>query len=267
MTKTKLMAILNITPDSFHDGGRWNHTETAIEQGLKLIQHEGADILDIGGESSRPGSTPVSEQEEIDRVCPVIEGITKESPTPISIDTCKPTVAEAALEAGASEINDITGFSDPAMRLLAAKYATPIYVMHMQGTPKTMQKNPHYKDGVISDLMAWFRERVESLLEAGVKKENIVLDPGFGFGKTVENNLEILQNLLCFKGMGFPLLVGLSRKSFMSRTLGCPSSELLSATLAMNTVAIMNGADVIRVHDVAEHRKVIDMVDAYRKVE
>lgn len=249
----KIMGILNVTPDSFFEGSRFYDPERAIAQGIKLFQ-DGADIIDIGGESSRPGSDPVSLEEELARVIPVIKGLRKEISIPISIDTTKPKVAAASLEAGASFINDVSGFRDPEMIALAAQADVPICLMHMLGEPKTMQSNPHYEEGVVSALVRFFTERVKKLTKGGVKIKNIYLDPGIGFGKTTDDNFEILRNLQRFRTLGFPILIGLSRKAFLKNTLNKPTEETLAATIAMNTVALLSNVEIIRVHDVPEHR-------------
>ena len=256
------MGILNVTPDSYFDQGRHFDPAAAIARGIQIC-NEGADILDIGGESTRPpaeyqGSDPVSEQQEIDRVIPVIEALKKEISIPISIDTMKANVAKEAVKAGAMMINDVSGFRDKEMRKMAAEVSLPICVMHMQGTPGTMQENPYYESGVIAEIISWMKERVDLLLHEGVKKENIILDSGIGFGKTVEHNLEIIRNLKSFQELDFPILYGLSRKSFISRIVGRPTAELLAPTVALNTLLIAEGVDIIRVHDVKEHRMVID---------
>ncbi len=249
---TKIMGILNVTPDSCYDGGRYLELEKAIAHGLKLYR-DGADVVDIGGESTRPGAEPVGEAEELRRVIPVIEGLRAHLPIPISIDTKKPAVAAQALAAGATLLNDITGFRDPAMVSLAANSNCDICVMHMQGEPKTMQLNPHYPEGVITHLLRWFTERTDSLIQAGIAKERIILDPGIGFGKTVDHNIEILQNLRRLRDLGFRLLLGVSRKSFMQKITGKERETLLPPTIAVNTLMMVEGVDIIRVHDVAEH--------------
>lgn len=257
--KTQLMAILNVTPDSAYPQARWPHESEAIEQGLNLYK-QGADILDIGGESTRPHATPVEEKEELRRVIPVIKALKKAIPIPLSIDTFKPAVARAALEAGATFINDISGFSDPAMLELAVEAQIPICVMHMQGTPQTMQIQPFYEQGVIPTLIDWFQKKVDLLLKKGVKAQNIFLDPGVGFGKTVDHNVEIIDNLQKIKALGFPVLVGCSRKSFLGKLLNKPIEELLPATLTVNMLAIQAQVEIIRVHDVIAHRDVIDLM-------
>lgn len=255
------MGILNVTPDSSFDQGRWFDPFLAIQRGIQIYQ-EGADFLDIGGESTRPGASPVLEEEELRRVIPVLKELKQQIPIPISIDTTKPRVAEAALQAGASMINDVSGFGNPAMRALAVESAAPICVMHMQGSPQTMQNNPTYPEGIIPHLLNWFNQQIEELQQAGVSKEQIILDPGIGFGKTVADNIEIVHNLRQIKALGFPVLIGLSRKSFLGKLIGKTSyKELLSATLAVNTLAIAQAqVDIIRVHDVGEHRDILELL-------
>ncbi|MFQ5729038.1 MAG: dihydropteroate synthase [Waddliaceae bacterium] len=258
----KIMGILNATPDSFYEQGKFSDINKAIERGCQMHQ-EGADILDVGGESTRPGAPFVPEEEEMERVIPVIQALKRQIPITISIDTRKPRVAEAAVKEGASLINDVSGFHDPKMIEVAAKSQVRICVMHMLGTPKTMQLNPHYKEGVVNHLLQWFKERTELLCNSGIQKKNIIIDPGIGFGKTIEHNLEILHNLQRFRMMGFPVLLGLSRKSFMGKIVNKPASELLTTTITMNAVALMAKVEIIRVHDVAEHRDVVNIVKAF----
>lgn len=260
MIKTKVMGILNTTPDSFFDNGRYFDPQAAVAKGVQLFE-EGADLIDVGGESSRPGAIPVPESEELRRVVPVIKELSKKISIPISVDTRKASVAAAAIEAGASFLNDITGFSDPAMQQLAVQYQLPLCVMHMQGSPETMQKTAHYPEGVTAHLLKWFTERIETLLRVGVHEKQIYLDPGIGFGKTIAHNLEILDNLPRFKTLGFPLLLGVSRKSFLSKILNKSSSDLLAGTLAVNTTIVLKGVEIIRVHDVKEHRDLVDFFD------
>lgn len=259
---TKIMGILNVTPDSFYDGGTCQSLETAIDK-AQILEQEGADILDIGGESSRPDANPVPVDEELERVIPLIAALSSKLKCPISIDTMKPKVAEAALEAGAAIINDVSGFCDPKMIDLAKESGASIIVVHMQGRPKSMQINPYYQRGVVVELLEWFQKKTKTLLKAGIRAENIILDPGIGFGKTVDDNLKILHNLEDFKTMGFQLLVGLSRKSFLSRILEKPAKETLAATLAMNALAMFASADIIRVHDVKEHCDVAKVIGRY----
>ena len=262
MKKTKLMGILNITPDSFYDGNRYFVQDTALKRAQE-IYHQGADIIDIGGESTRPGANPVSADEEKQRVVPIIQHIKQNIPLPISIDTMKPAVALAAIEAGAAMINDVNGFRDPQMREIAAHYQVDVCVMHMRETPKTMQVNPLYPEGIIPHLCRFFDDQVNLLIKAGINTSQIILDPGIGFGKTVADNLEIIHNLQTLKGIGFPLLLGVSRKSFMSKLLNKPTSELLAATIAMNALVITAGVDIIRVHDIQEHRDIINLLSQF----
>lgn len=252
------MAILNVTPDSYYAPSRAFNPELAIARGKQL--HElGADLLDIGGVSTRPGAEEVDFKEELNRVLPVVQALAACYPGQISIDTYEPRVAEACVRAGATLINDITGFTHPAMRALAASTSTDLCVMHMQGTPQTMQVDPKYDEGVVPYLLKWFERQVHLLIKEGVKEERIILDPGIGFGKTVAHNVEILQNLPRFRALGFRVLLGASRKSFMSKILNKPTAELLAATLAVNAMALYEGVAILRVHDVVEHRDVIDL--------
>lgn len=259
--KTQLMAILNVTPDSFYSSSRAGTLDSAVSKVRQLVA-QGADIVDIGGESSRPGAQPVSQEEELARVIPLIRALKGEISVPISIDTVKPAVAQAAAVEGARLLNDISGFRDPAMVAVAGEYGMDMCVMHMQGTPETMQLNPTYRGGIIPELIEWFEKRVEMLLKQGIDKRRIILDPGIGFGKTVADNLEILHNLPRLKSLGFPVLFGASRKSFLGKILSKPTEELLPATLAVNALAVASGVDFIRVHDVEEHRDLIDVLSA-----
>lgn len=254
------MGILNVTPDSFYDGGRYVDREAALKRALQLID-EGADIIDIGGESTRPGAEAVSEEEEMRRVVPVIGELRRASPIPISIDTCKVRVADAALRAGATWINDVSGFRDPAMRRLAADARADICVMHMQGTPQNMQIKPDYPEGLIPSLLAYFDRQISLLVDSGVEPHRIILDPGIGFGKTVADNLQIIHNLPLLKERGFPVLLGVSRKSFLQRILSRPASEMLAGTIVINTLAAKAGVDFLRVHDVLPHRDMVILLD------
>ncbi len=262
MQKTKLMGILNVTPDSFFDRGEAFDTTKAIEKGLRMFD-EGTDILDIGGESTRPGATPVSAEEEILRVIPVISALKSKINIPISIDTMKPQVAKLAIDAGASIINDVTGFIDIEMVELAKKTGVQIVVMHMRGTPLNMQNDLHYEGGIAEEILVFFKERTTFLTLKGIKKEQIILDPGIGFGKSVADNLKIIHNLSRFKELGFAVLLGISRKSFMGKILNNKPCSLLPATIGLNSVAIMNAVDIIRVHDIKEHRMLIDLMHNY----
>lgn len=264
MSKTQLMGILNATPDSFYDKSRFFEMISAVARGHQMVA-EGADILDVGGESTRPGAPAVSLEEEIKRVIPLIRRLKQELSIPISIDTMKPQVAAKAIEAGATWINDVGGFRDSAMREIAASSEVKLCVMHMQGTPQTMQKAPSYEASIIDYLKYWFSEIINTLIQSGVKEHNIVLDPGIGFGKTVAHNLEIIHNLAELKKLGFPVLIGVSRKSFMGKILNRSTDELLPATLAINSIAILSHVDFIRVHDIQAHRDIIDLLSVYNK--
>lgn len=249
-----IMGILNVTPDSFSDGGKYLEKNNAINHALAMIDN-GADIIDVGGESTRPFSDPVSLDEEISRVIPVIEGIRKESDVCISIDTTKSEVATAALNSGASLINDVSAMEvDPLMIDVALKFDCPIIIMHMKGTPKSMQENPQY-ESLISDIKDYLQERVDFIVSKGINSKKIVIDPGIGFGKTVENNFEIINNLNHFTKMGFPVMLGASRKSFIGISLDLPEEDRLEGSLAANIIGLQNGAKIFRVHDVAETNK------------
>jgi len=258
--KTLIMGILNVTPDSFSDGGLFADIDTAVAHGKKMVS-EGADVIDVGGESSRPGSAPLSEKEELDRILPVVTRLLDEVSVPISIDTYKPLVADACLKAGAHLINDITGLTNPEMRKVAVKHNIPVVLMHMRGTPKTMQQNPVYQD-LLGEITAFFQEQIATARKAGI--QNIIIDPGIGFGKTVEHNLQILKHLGEFKSLGCPILVGPSRKSFIGMITGLSVKERLDGTLAAIIVAVMNGANMVRVHDVNECKRAVQVADAIR---
>jgi len=260
--RTAVMGILNVTPDSFYDGGRYTQVEVAVQRALQMVQ-DGADIVDIGGESTRPGSQPVPEEEELRRVLPVIEAVRERTDVPISIDTTKSRVAERALQAGACMVNDISGLGfDPRMAEVVARHGALCCIMHIQSTPQTMQLNPQYED-VVRDISRYFEERLALAERAGIPRENIWLDPGIGFGKTVEHNLEILRRLREFTALGLPILIGTSRKSFIGKILGdLPPEERLEGTAATVAIAIMNGANAVRVHDVREMARVARMTDA-----
>ncbi|MFP5225689.1 MAG: dihydropteroate synthase [Actinomycetota bacterium] len=261
--RPKIMAIINATPDSFSDGGRFLDPSVAIEHGLRCLE-QGADILDIGGESTRPQAEPVSAEEEIRRVIPIIEGLASRN-TLISIDTTKPRVAEAALRAGAGFINDVSGGRDPDMLALAAKHEVPICLMHMRGTPETMQQSPRYTD-VVKEVYEYLATRAEAALDAGIARDSIVVDPGIGFGKTADHNLRLLAELETFTRLGYQVLVGTSRKSFIGKTLGdLPVDDRLEGSLATVALAIWAGVSIVRVHDVRETRRVVDIVHAVRE--
>ena len=246
-----IMGILNITPDSFSDGGDFFEKNIAIDRALEMVE-QGADIIDIGGESTRPFSDSVSLKEEISRVIPVIEGICKESDVCISIDTTKSKVASEALEAGASLINDISAMEiDSLMVDVALKFNCPIVLMHMKGTPKNMQDNPQYQS-LISDIKEYLLARIDFVVSKGIDRNKIIIDPGIGFGKTVENNFEIINNLDQFVKMNFPVLLGASRKSFIGVSLNLPEKDRLEGSIAANIIGLQKGAKIFRVHDVVE---------------
>ena len=247
--RTLVMGIMNLTPDSFSgDGLEGKPIAEVVDYALKLAE-DGADIIDLGGQSSRPGSKPVGLKEELKRTIPAIKKIARIIKRPISIDTSRPEVARVALDNGASIVNDITGLRDPAMSRICASYKAGVVIMHMKGTPRSMQKNPVY-DSVIGQIIGYLDNAIQEALEAGIKKERIIVDPGIGFGKTMEHNLEILKNLKELKVLGAPVLVGPSRKSFIGKILNSGPSERLEGTLASCIVASVNGANIVRVHDV-----------------
>lgn len=269
--RTCIMGILNVTPDSFSDGGRFNEYDAAVAQGIRLAE-QGAHILDIGGESTRPFSKPVSVQEEIDRVAPVIDTLSKKISIPISIDTVKAPVARAALDAGAAIINDISAFEmDPDMADVAARYQVPVVLMHMKGTPETMQTDPVYDD-LMQEISDYLAARAQYAMSRGIEKTNIILDPGIGFGKTAHHNLVLIQCLETIADLGFPVLMGPSRKSFI-RTLinrnspgNAPDSEdqIETGTLAAVGACLAHGAHIIRVHDVHRAAAFTRIFDAIR---
>ena len=262
--RTLVMGILNVTPDSFSDGGLYRDTEAAIVHGVQMVE-DGADVIDVGGESSRPGAEPVPLEEELSRVVPVVEALAQRVQAPVSIDTYKPEVARAALDAGASMVNDITGLADADMRALAAERKVPAVVMHMKGTPRTMQENPVYED-VVSEIMAFLRERIALAVEAALPEEFVIVDPGIGFGKTAEHNLEIIRKLADFKSLGLPILIGTSRKAFIGKVLGgLAADERLEGTAATVALSVANGANIVRVHDVKEMVRVARTADAVVK--
>ncbi len=260
--RTCVMGIINVTPDSFSDGGVYFDSAHALDHALGMVE-EGADILDIGGESSRPNAMPVSAQEEIRRVIPLIQAITEQTQVLISVDTYKPQVAREALQAGAHIVNDICALADPEMPPVIAEFEAGVVLMHMQGTPQTMQQNPDYHD-VVAEIHQFLQGRVEFAEEQGIIAEQIAIDPGIGFGKTIEHNLELLKRLGEFQGLRRPILIGTSRKSFIGHILNRPVEECLQGTAATVACAILQGADIIRVHDVPEMKQVAMMADALR---
>ncbi len=247
----RIMGVVNVTPDSFSDGGLFLDPKAAVAHGLELAA-EGADVLDVGGESTRPGAEPVAADEELRRVLPVIEGLTAAgTPAQLSIDTSKLAVAEAAVAAGATYVNDVTAFrAEPEIAGLVADRGVDCCLMHMRGKPRTMQADPAYDD-VVSDVKAFLEERLAAAVAAGVAEERLTLDPGIGFGKTLEHNLELLRRLGELVALGRPILVGTSRKSFLGRMTGREVDDRLAGTIATNVLALERGASVFRVHDVA----------------
>jgi dihydropteroate synthase len=255
------MGVVNVTPDSFYDGGRFFDPEAAVERGLELVD-QGADILDVGGESSRPGSDPVPADEELRRVLPVLRGIRRRSGVFLSIDTTKRAVAEAALDAGADIINDISALRfDPSLLGLAASSGAAVVLMHMLGTPKTMQTAPAYAD-VLAEVGAFLAERTAAAEAAGVDTERIILDPGIGFGKRLEDNLALFNGLSSLAAAGRPVLVGPSRKSFLGALLDLPAGERLEGTLAASVLSVVRGAHILRVHDVLAVRRAVRTAEA-----
>jgi dihydropteroate synthase len=251
--RTYVMGILNVTPDSFSDGGKFNNIEKAVAHAKEMVE-QGADIIDIGGESTRPNHSSVTEEEEIKRVIPIIEALSKEINVPISIDTYKGRVAELAIKAGASLINDVWGFKkDPYIAEVAAKYNVPCCLMHNRD-------NTEYKD-LMEDISKELIECIDIALRAGVKKENIILDPGIGFGKTYEQNVETMNKLEELTKLGYPILLGTSRKSLIANTLKLPPEERVEGTIATNVIGIMKGSDFIRVHDVLQNKRACIMTD------
>lgn len=256
-----VMGIINTTPDSFSDGGQFTDTNSAVDHALRLAD-EGADILDIGGESSRPGSKPVSLEEELQRVIPVVERLAKRSKILLSVDTQKPEVAQIALKAGASIINDIAANRvSPEMWQVVQDAKAGYVCMHMQGTPQTMQMNPQY-DNVLQDIETFFHQRIAKLAEHGIGAEQVVLDPGIGFGKSLDHNIQLLKGLNKFRVVERPIMVGVSRKSFIEKLLSIPTSDRLPASLACAVWSMVQGASIVRVHDVAETVQAIRIAEA-----
>ncbi len=260
LTTPVVMGIVNVTPDSFSDGGRYCSPEAAVEDGLRLAG-DGAAILDVGGESTRPGARPVCVAEEVDRVLPVIEGLAAATEVPVSVDTSKPEVMRAAARAGASMINDVNALRAEGALLAAAETGLPVCLMHMQGEPRTMQDAPAYDD-VVEDVFRFLADRIAACRTAGMDESRIVVDPGFGFGKTLEHNLQLMKGLERITDLGRPLLIGVSRKSMIGAVLDRPVDERLSGGLALGALAIERGARILRVHDVRETMDVIRMTTA-----
>ena len=257
--KCHLMGILNVTPDSFYDGG-WHFNSESTQKRIKEMIVEGVEIIDIGGESTRPGSKPVNIEEELERVIPAIEFIKSISDIPISIDTQKAEVAKKAVEAGACVVNDVGGLRNEDMISMIAELQIPVIIMHMQGTPENMQKNPQYSD-TVQDIKKWLKERINAAEMAGIKRSNVIVDPGIGFGKNLKHNLEILGNLDKFKGMAGGVLLGASRKSFIGMMTG-EDSDRLAGSLSAAMIGATAGVDLVRVHDVKETRRAIETINA-----
>jgi dihydropteroate synthase len=260
LSRPVVMGILNITPDSFSDGGVFLSPENAIAQALRMAE-EGAAIIDVGGESTRPGARPVSAQEEMDRVLPVVEALHARTPLPISIDTSKPDVMRAAVAAGAGFINDVQALRADDTLAAATELNVPVCLMHMQGEPRTMQNDPRYTD-VVSEVRDFLKQRLEACVNAGIPASRLVVDPGFGFGKTLEHNIELLRGLKKLHGLGAAVLVGLSRKSMIGKALGLPVEQRLHASVALAVMAVQQGARIVRVHDVGPTVEALHMWSA-----
>ena len=246
----RIMGIVNNTPDSFSGDGFAGDIESAIALGNSMFE-SGADVVDVGGESTRPGAKPVPRDIEISRIVPIIEALVRMRPGRVSVDTMKPEVAEAALFAGASVVNDVSGLRDHRMVKIVAEHDAGVIIMHMQGEPRTMQVNPRYKD-VVADIKSFLEERIAAAEDGGIASRRIMIDPGIGFGKTVDHNLEILARLREFKSLGKPLVIGVSRKGFIGKISGAPADQRLPGSIAVAVLAVKEGADVVRVHDVPE---------------
>lgn len=257
---TRVMGILNVTPDSFYDQGKLADPQRAIDEGIKM-EADGADIIDVGGESTRPGAAQVSEAEELERVIPVIEGLAADVRIPLSVDTYKAQVAEAAIQAGATIVNDISGMQfDAGMPEVINHYKVPVVLMHIKGKPHDMQINPTY-DNLLDEIYMYFEYRIDAAIQAGIERELIIIDPGIGFGKRLWDNYELLQRLPEFRGLGCPILIGPSRKSFIGKALDLPVEERLEGTAAAVTAAVLGGSHIIRVHDIKEMLRVVQIAD------
>ena len=262
--RSLIMGVLNVTPDSFSDGGKFESLDSAIKHAQTLVE-EGADILDVGGESTRPGASEVSVQEELDRVIPIIETIKKELDVAVSVDTSKHQVMSAAVGAGADMINDVTALSDVNARQVVAESGLPVCLMHMQGKPRQMQENPSYSN-VVADVKEYLQNVANLCEQSGIAHENIILDPGIGFGKTLEHNLRLLAAVPEIRAFGYPVLIGVSRKSMIEHMLKRSVDQRLSASLGLAVQAVLNGADIVRVHDVRETHDAIRAVEAVANV-
>jgi dihydropteroate synthase len=262
--RTHVMGVINVTPDSFSDGGQFFDKDRAIEQGLRLAM-DGADLLDIGGESTRPYSKGISAEEELNRVLPVIESLKKELRIPISIDTLKARVAREALRCGASMVNDISALRfDPDMGAVVAEAGVPVILMHMKGTPADMQRHPTYDD-ITSEIITFLKKAMDQAVSRGVQRDRIIVDPGIGFGKTSDHNLEILKELGRFRCLDAPVLVGSSRKAFIGQILDKKAHERDTGTMATVAAAVMNGAHIVRVHNVKQAAETVKIIDAIKR--
>jgi dihydropteroate synthase len=260
LSRSIVMGILNTTPDSFSDGGRFDLVETAVEHALRM-QREGADIIDIGGESTRPGAQAVTVDEELERVIPVIRALRKQTTIPISIDTSKPEVMQAAVAEGANMVNDVNALQANGAIRTCVELGVPVCLMHMQGQPRTMQQDPRYDD-VLSDVASFLRQRSRACIDAGIERDRIMIDPGFGFGKTLRHNLELLNGLEVISGLELPVLVGLSRKSMLGAIIDKPVDQRVYASVAAAVIARSKGAQLFRVHDVLPTRDALALCDA-----
>ncbi|UCF85147.1 MAG: dihydropteroate synthase [Desulfobacteraceae bacterium] len=262
--KTHIIGILNVTPDSFSDGGQYFELNRAIEHGIEMAQ-DGADIIDVGGESARPYSQQISASEEMERVIPVLEALKKEISIPISIDSCKSEVAREALKAGASMINDISALRfDPHMAAIAAEEGVPVILMHMKGTPDNMQKNPTYGD-LIPEIISFLKDALDRSVQAGIKKDLLIVDPGIGFGKTFDDNLKIIRELSRFEALERPILLGTSNKAFIGHILGKEAHERVTGTMATIAYGVINGAHMVRVHNVKAAVETVRVIDAIKR--
>jgi dihydropteroate synthase len=263
MASCHVMGVLNVTPDSFFDGGRFNEIDSALERAREMVAH-GAAFIDVGGESTRPGATPVSLQEELDRVCPIVEAIARELNVIVSVDTSAPDVMRETVSLGAGLINDVRALQRPGAPEAMARTDVPVCIMHIQGEPDHMQDNPSYRD-VCQEVSLFLSERLQVVEVAGVRSDRIILDPGFGFGKTVQHNFQLLAALEQLQQLGHSLLVGMSRKSMLGHVTGRDVSERLSASVAAATIAAMKGASIIRAHDVRETVDAVNVVAAMKE--
>jgi len=262
LTRPQVMGVLNVTPDSFSDGGRFVAPGTALDHARRMVA-EGAAIIDIGGESTRPGAEPVAEQEELRRVIPVVEALAAELPAVISIDTRKPAVMAAAVAAGAGMINDVCALREEGALEVAARLDVPVCLMHMQGEPRSMQAAPHYDD-VVAEIRDFLSERAAACMRAGIARRRLLIDPGFGFGKGLEHNLALLKHLEVFAALGYPMVVGVSRKSLIGAVLDVAAAERLYGSIALAAIAVWQGAAIVRAHDVAATVQAIKMAAAVR---